>query len=255
MKSFKLQSETRRVADIDPATRQAMWLLFERYYADVKRGTFEADLAKKSHVILLFDSADQSLQGFSNVEVYQRSLQGRAVQVVFSGDTIIERSYWGQGVVQRAYAALFVRLKLSRPFVPLYYFLLSKGYKTYLLLTRSYAEHWPRYDRPTPSDVKALLDSLAYDKFGDAYDAKRGILRVTSADGRLRDDVAPIVPRLLENPEIRFFAEQNPGHMRAEELCCIAPVTFSMPFRYVGSRLFRKVRSRAVGAVPQARAE
>jgi hypothetical protein len=246
MKSGKLRSETRRVVAVDDTMRDAMFALFERYYVDVSRSTFDADLARKTHVILLFDSGDGTLQGFSNVEVYRHAHGDRRVQVVFSGDTVIDRAYWGQGVAQRAYAALFVALRLRRPFEPLYYFLLSKGYKTYLLLTRSYSEHWPRHDRPTPPDVQALLDALAREKFGALYDPTSGLLRMGKPDGRLREDVAPITPRLLEDPEIRFFAERNPGHTQADELCCLAAVPFTMPVRYVASRTLRKARARGV---------
>ena len=241
--SGTLRSETRPTHALDAATRDAMWSLFARYYADVRRDVFERDLAAKQYVILLLDEGDASVQGFSTVQVYRRVIEGRAVQVVFSGDTVIERAYWGQGVVQRAYAALFLRVKLQRPTEPLYYFLLSKGYKTYLLLTRSYPEHWPRHDRETPAHVRAIVDALATEKFGELYDRRTGIVRVPSAEGRLRDDVAPIHEGLLADPDIRFFAAVNPGYAEAHELCCIAPVTWLTPVRYVLSRA-----SRAMGA-------
>lgn len=245
MRSGKLRSETRVASDVSLSTREQMWRLFERYYVDVDRETFDRDLANKTHVILLFDSGDQSLQGFSNVEIYRRVIEGRRVQVVYSGDTVIEREYWGQGVVQRAYAALYVKQKLAHPFEPLFYFLLSKGYKTYLLLTRSYPQHWPRHDAETPPDKKAILDALAREKYGALYDAERGIIHMGVADGRLREDVAPIVPSMLADPDIRFFAEQNPGHTQADELCCLAEVSFTTPLRYVASRALRKLRGRA----------
>jgi hypothetical protein len=251
MKSGKLRSETHRVSEIDDGTREAMWKLFERYYADVQQSTFETDLAGKTHVILLFDDGDLSVQGFSTVQVYRHKVDLRWVQVVFSGDTIIDRSYWGQGVVQRAYAALFVRLKLSRPLEPLYYFLLSKGYKTYLLLTRSYPEFWPRHDRVTPAGAQAVLDALAYDKFGTVYDRRDGILRMGSPAGRLREEVAPVTSKMLEDPDIRFFMQKNPGHVRADELCCLAPVTFSTPLRYLASRMLREARARTAGSVAE----
>lgn len=250
--SGTLRSETRRVSEIDTRTRDAMWSLFERYYADVRREVFERDLSSKQYVIVLLDEGDSSVQGFSTVQVYRRVIEGRAVQVVFSGDTVIERSYWGQGVVQRAYAALFLRVKLERPSEPLYYFLLSKGYKTYLLLTRSYPEHWPRHDRETPPHVRAIVDALAREKFGELYDARTGVVRVPSPEGRLREDVAPIHEGLRADPDIRFFARVNPGYVDAHELCCIAPVTWLTPVRYVASRAARSLSSRLRAPVSHA---
>ncbi|UJR82583.1 hypothetical protein [Sandaracinus amylolyticus] len=252
-RSGALRGETRRASEIDVRTRDAMWSLFERYYADVRREVFERDLSSKQYVILLLDEGDESVQGFSTVQVYRRVIDGRPVQIVFSGDTVIERTYWGQGVVQRAYAALFLRVKLERPSEPLYYFLLSKGYKTYLLLTRSYPEHWPRHDRETPTHVRTILDTLSREKFGELYDAHSGVVRVQSAEGRLREDVAPIHDGLMADPDIRFFAKINPGYVQAHELCCIAPVTWLTPVRYVVSRGARAISSRLRAPTPERR--
>ena len=140
---------------------------------------------------------DGSLQGFSTIEVYDRIRVGRKFLAVFSGDTIIEKAYWGQSALQRAFVRYVVTLKLSRPLTPVYWFLISKGYKTYLLLSRNFTSYWPRHDRPTPAWEQGLVNFLATDKYPDDYVPEQGILHFAVGEGRLKSGIAPINPTLL----------------------------------------------------------
>lgn len=238
--SGKLVGQVERVADLTEADRRAMWGLFSGYYADVTPELFERDLAKKQRLIVLRDSGDRTLRGFSTIEVYRAEAQGRAFIALFSGDTIIEEAYWGQSALQRTFTRYLYSLKLRSPFTPVYWFLISKGYKTYLLLARNFPVHYPRYDRPTPYREQAILDYLATDKFGEAYVPVQGILRFPEPQGRLKEGIAPIDANLLALPDVRFFVQKNPGHVRGEELCCLGEATFSMPL-YFGARLLLKL--------------
>jgi hypothetical protein len=131
--------------DLDRRSRDAMWQLFTRYYADVRRSVFEADLDEKDHVILLRDEGDGSIRGMSTLKVYDHTIAGRRVRAVFSGDTIIDAAYWGQSALHWAFLGYLVRVKLRSPLTPVFWFLISKGYKTYLLLARNFPTHYPRH--------------------------------------------------------------------------------------------------------------
>ncbi|HJK91691.1 MAG TPA: hypothetical protein RMH85_31120 [Polyangiaceae bacterium LLY-WYZ-15_(1-7)] len=220
-----------------------MWRLFRRYYTEVERPTFERDLDDKDVVIVLRDSGDGSIQGFSTLKVYARKVHGRRVVAIFSGDTIIDAPYWGQSALHWTFLRFLVQVKLRHPLTPVYWFLISKGYKTYLLLARNYPHHWPRHDAPTPAFEQALLDALSADRFGEAYDREAGVLRFPESHGRLRGHVAPLSPELLAQPDVRFFAEKNPGHPHGDELCCLGRVDLAFVLRgaqRVFARPFRR---------------
>lgn len=225
--------------------RDRMWAVFSKYYADVTRERFEADLAEKQEVVVLRDATDGALQGFSTIQVYRREVEGRPFIAVFSGDTVLEEVYWGQTTLQRIFVAYLIRTKLRHPLLPVYWFLISKGYKTYLLLTRNMPTHWPRHDRPTPPFAARVLDLLARDKFGEAWDPEQGILRFEVCQGRLKRGVAPIEARLLEHPDIRFFVERNPGHADGDELCCLGEVDLAFPLLFP-FKLMRKSLARGL---------
>lgn len=227
---------------LSPGDREAMWDLFARHYEAVTRAGFEADLADKSHVILLRPAGEERLAGFSTLTSFPVVVQGRTVVVVFSGDTVVDPAWWGQTALQRAFLAWVIRVWLARPRTPVYWFLISKGYRTYLLLTRNFPEHWPRYDRPTPAFQAALLDTVARARFGDAWDADRGVLRFATCAGRLREGVAPVDPGTTA-PDVRFFVARNPGHAEGDELCCLGRVDHRLWLFYMGRLARRALRS------------
>jgi hypothetical protein len=238
-KSGKLAAREAAVSKLSAATRDAMWGVFVRYFAGTERATFERDLATKQNVILLSDSGDGSLQGFSTLEVYDQPVEGERVVAIFSGDTIVDRAYWGQKALQTAFFFFILRKKLAHPGTPLYWFLISKGYKTYLLLSRNFVEYWPRHDQPTSARAAALMDVLAGSKFGPLWDAEAGILRMQGRDGRLKQGVAPVDQEALAEDDIRFFVTKNPGYVEGDELVCLGLVDKTFALAYARKRVAR----------------
>lgn len=245
-RSLRLRAATVRRADLDRPTVDAMWALFERYYEDVRRDVFERDLSRKDLVITCRDSGDGSLQGFSTAQVLERTVQGRPIVALYSGDTVIERAYWGQSALQWEFVLLLVKLKARHPLMPVYWFLLSKGYRTYLLMSRNFPIYWPHPARPTPPFEAAVIDALAAEKFGASWRPALGTVRIEPCPGRLRGEVAPISEALLRQDDIRFFTEKNPRHAEGEELCCLAPLGAEM-VRFFTAKRARKLFGRSRG--------
>jgi len=239
-----LRAKTRSVAGLDAGTREAMWHVFANYYDGVSREAFERDLAGKDHVIVLRDRRDASVQGFSTLASFVREVEGRVVVGLFSGDTIVARAYWSQTALQRAFLAYAMRLKLRHPFSPVYWFLISKGFRTYLLLARNFPEYWPRHDRPTAAWQAAVIDDFARQRFGDAWSAARGTLVFSECAGKLKHDAAPIDARAAALPEVQFFLARNPGHARGDELCCLGRIDGRLWLFYMRKLLRRCLTGR-----------
>lgn len=216
------RTRTEPVSGLGPLDRDVMFALMERYYEDVTRAQFDADLAGKQHVIRMFDAAG-GLCGFSTIQLLPFVHEGREVLAVFSGDTVIDRACWGQKQLQRAFSAFLLRLRLTRR-GPLYWFLISKGFKTYLLM-RHNLRCYPNHAEPTPPAAQALLDHVARLKYPDHYDAQRGVISFPLPAGAVRSDYAQVSAADLEDPDIRFFVARNPGYARGDELCCLAEIS------------------------------
>lgn len=215
---MRLTAETVPIRDLGGGERDHMFALMDAHYDGVCRERFDADLREKQWVILIRESAGGSLCGFSTQMLFRVG----TVSFLFSGDTIIDRDHWGDSALAGAWGRLALQL-IDAADGPLWWFLASKGYKTFRFLPVFFREFYPHPERPTPPTVQGLIDAAAAHKFGRRYDAAAGVVRA-SAD-RLRPGIAEITAERLRDPYVHFFAERNPGHARGDELCCLAPLT------------------------------
>jgi hypothetical protein len=223
----------------------AMFRVFEEYYDEVSFETFCLDLANKDDVILLLD-AKNVIQGFSTMRNLHVKVDGRDVYGLFSGDTVVAKAYWGQRVLGRAFLAYLFKQKAKHPWSPYWWFLISKGYKTYLLMANNFGEYYPAVERATPPEAKAILDAFGSTLYPDDYCADTGVIAFEQSHGQLRRGIADVTPELLSHPKIAFFQKMNPRWAQGSELACIARMTWGMPFYYLAKALakgaFRPMR-------------
>jgi hypothetical protein len=222
---MRLQGRLARVGEVTTAQRDAMFALMDRHYENVRRRSFDTDLDEKEWVILLLDPATAAVCGFSTQVALRADVGGRLVRALFSGDTIVGRESWGDTALAHVWGRLALALIDAAPGEEFYWFLISKGYKTYRFLPLFFREFYPRHDAPTPGWARELIDGLARHKFGAGYDAAAGVVRAAPGKDRLRPGVAEVTPGRLRDPHVAFFARRNPGHARGDELCCLAPLT------------------------------
>ena len=214
-----------RTADVTLSDRHEMYALLRTYFERTTRARFERDLRDKEAVILLRDEAAGRIQGFST---FARMTAGDGVVAFFSGDTIIDREFWGETVLSRTWgAAVFAeaeRITAERVAKAVYWFLISSGYKTWRFLPLFFRRFYPSMDAAMPPDVRRLLDAFAIQRFGTQYLPERGIVRFREPTP-LRRGVADITPERLRDPRVAFFARMNPGHEEGDELACIAELS------------------------------
>jgi hypothetical protein len=209
--------------DLTAADCEALFALFGEHFAGASRTHFEADLAQKHWVILLTEPKTATIQGFSTLALYTTCHQSRTLTVVYSGDTIIRPAFWGTPELPRSWIQHVLALTASMP-QPLYWLLISSGYKTYRFLSVFYREFYPRYDQPTPPTVQHLIDHLARERFGAQYNPATGLVHFATGGTPLRPGIADINPERLHNPHIAFFATRNPGHAAGDELVCLTQI-------------------------------
>ena len=239
----ELVSETLRVKKIKRGDIEKMYQLFSDYYNNHTLNTFEHDLFEKDHVILLRDKENQSIQGFSTLVCNPLRKSSKEVIGVFSGDTVVNKNYWGSSVLGLEFLKYLWFLKIKRPGVPVYWFLITKGYKTYLMMAKNFSTFYPRFEEHTPQEYKKLMDDFYSKKFPHLYDPNSGLICHDGESCALKEQVADITPDLLTEPRIKFFQEKNPHWQRGEELTCIAKMTFWMPLKYLLKKLLQ-VRKR-----------
>ncbi len=216
------------VARLEPESRDGMFRLFGTHFEGVSRAVFDRDLDAKNFVILIEDEAGAeggpgALKGFSTLLVYETRLRGETDTVVYSGDTIVDPTAWSSSVLSRAWIASVLRLRERFPSGRLWWLLISSGFRTYRFLPTFWCEFWPRHDAATPEAVAHLLDGLARERFGEAYDPAAGVVRFPSPQV-LREGLNGIPEERLKDPHIAFFATRNPGCTRGDELVCLTEI-------------------------------
>jgi hypothetical protein len=206
--------------------RDEAFTLLGRHFDGVTRDQFERDLADKNHVLLLRDrEAGDALIGFTTMRIYEMTdPYGAPVSVVCSGDTIVDPTAWSTASLPQKWIAAVRSLRTLYPNGRYYWLLITSGFRTYRLLSTFWQTFYPRFDVTTPPDQQRLLDHLASERFGDAYEARTGIVRFEKPQV-LRPHLAGIPPARLDDPHVAFFARCNPGHARGDELACLCELT------------------------------
>jgi len=212
-----LTSSARAAASLTAGEHDAMHALMAEHYEAVPRERFEADLAGKDEVLMLHDGRG-TLRGFTTLAWNPAGVFAEG-DILFSGDTIIDRSCWGTQELVRAFCRRAGECRATRG-RPLFWFLLSKGHRTYLYLPLFARRFHPHPEQTEPA-WEELASRVARGLFGDAWKPDEGVVRFPSSHGHLRGEIAATSQERKRNPWVRFFLERNPGYAQGEELACL----------------------------------
>jgi hypothetical protein len=239
----KLKFKIVPVQAISVHDRAVMLALYQSYYEMGNAGDFDRDFLQKNHVIVLRDKSTNQIKGFSTQKILKHIIDGQEYLGVFSGDTIVDRAYWGDPALSLGFFWYMTRLSLKRPWRKIYWHLISKGYKTYLLLARNFETYYPRYDKVTSDFDRKLMASFAKQCYPNNYYPERDLLLFEQAHEKLKQHVAPIDENLkFKVPEVAFFEAKNPGWQNGDELVCIGHFHILLPCYYVKKIILKEVK-------------
>jgi len=226
MKKNKMKVITVRKEDLSEETKEEMWMLYSSNYDNTTRQEFEEDLKEKNKIFIGRDSKTNEFAGFSAMQLYTQKVGSKKIAVIYPGDTMIRKEYWGQKGLHNQFFIENLKFKIMNPFTPLYFFIICMGYKTYLITTKNCPEYYPRYDRETPKEMQEVLEEVAGQKFGDDYNVDSHIVSISSTEATLGKNVAQITPAIAEIPEVKFFLKMNPSYQSGDELASIAVINW-----------------------------
>ena len=201
---------------------EQMFALMNRFYDHVNFNTFTKDLYDKQTCIVLLNEKKE-IKGFSTQKILSLHVNKTVIHGVFSGDTIIHKDYWGSWELFRAFARYFI--EESTKYEDFYWFLISKGYKTYKILPLFYKEFYPNYRSDTPDSVRQIVNHFGQTVYPNDYNPDTGVIEYTQVKDKLKPDIATITARHLNDPDIAFFCNRNPGHINGNDLICLTRLT------------------------------
>jgi hypothetical protein len=220
--SSQVKFELVRRETLSRAQTGEMFELLARHFEGVRAEHFQRDLAEKSLAALLY--RDEKLVGFSTLLSYTTKFENEAVNVIYSGDTIVAPEAWGTTALPRAWVASVERLRAEFPPGRCFWLLLTSGFRTYRFLPVFWREFFPRFDCVTAPAPQRLLAFLARRQFGHQFDSNTGIVRF-GAPQRLGQALGQIPQGREADPHIAFFLSTNPGWARGDELVCLTELT------------------------------
>lgn len=209
-------------SSLSSAQRDEMFALLSSHFEGVTRAQFEHDLAEKNWVIEI--RREGRLLGFSTLLVRTAEFEGRAMTVIFSGDTIVAPEAWGSPALARTWIAAVNHLRADAGERACYWVLLTSGFRTYRFLPVFWREFYPQPTRATPPAAQRLLDHLASSHYCSCYDSATGIVRFPRPQ-RLRGKLSKTPESRTADPHIAFFLARNPGHSEGDELACITEIS------------------------------
>jgi len=222
----RLGSRLVECSALGEAERRAMGALLDAHFLGVTPALFEQDLADKDYALLIedrdhpIDDPGDPLRGFTTFALRPAEVRGERLWVLYSGDTIVERSARGSFALAQGWIGAVRRLRRDLPEARrLVWLLICSGPRTYRFLPVFFRDFYPHCEHPTPAAVDALKDALATRRYGDGYDPATGVVRLPHPQ--------PLRPGLREppgegrDPHVAFFLHRNPGHAEGDELVCL----------------------------------
>ncbi len=233
-------------AELTTGEQEALFTLLTAHFQGVTRERFAADLAEKNWILFLEEEG--RLRGFSTLRIYATDGPGaEPLTVIYSGDTIVEQGAWASAALPKSWIAAVRALRQRHPRGRLLWLLLTSGFRTYRFLPVFWRDFWPRPGSETPTEVRALIDHLARERFGPLFDAASGVVRFPEPQV-LREGFGAIPQGRLADPHVAFFLEQNPGWVQGDELVCLTELT-EANLTPAGRRMWRQGRV-LLGAKP-----
>jgi hypothetical protein len=247
VKKDKTRTYFRPIRLVSVSHIRQMYDLYAQYYENTSLDIFLKDLSNKSGVIMVERANDDRLVGFSTQTFFDLAVDGKRVRGIFSGDTVIEKAYWGNNALANTFYRRLIIERLKRPFVPFYWFLISKGYKTYLLMTNNFYNYYPNVNGKDEK-YKRITQAYCSNLFPEAFDSKNMLLDFGQDYVRLKEAVADITPDLkTANPHIAFFDKVNPSWRRGTEVPCLAACDYESLFRSIVDVPWKWVKKHILG--------
>ena len=196
-------------------------VLMETCYDHVSYELFIKDLAHKDWVLLLRDSFG-IIQGFSTLVLNPCGVKGADYDILYSGDTVIHPDHWGGQALVRGFFNTAGEI-LAKRRKRLYWYLLSKGHRTYMYLPLFFKRYFPAAEPSRHWGEGGKLVALCSEQlFPDSWLPSSGVIHFDEHHGQVNATLAENTRRRSHHPQVDFFLRKNPGFDEGDELACLA---------------------------------
>ncbi|MEE1282111.1 MAG: hypothetical protein UHK60_07675 [Acutalibacteraceae bacterium] len=216
-----LKGFIKSVNEYSEAEISAMYSLMAEFYDNTDEAVFRRDFFDKDYCLALY-LENGLLVGFTTQKILEIDANGKKVNGIFSGDTIIHKDYWGDTALFKVWAKFW--FEFAEKYDEFYWFLICKGYKTYRIMPLFWKEFYPNYRMETPEYEQNIINAYASTLYPDEYNPETGVIEYKSIKDKLKNGVANVGEREIKNKDIAFFCKANPDYINGNDLTCIAKI-------------------------------
>lgn len=198
-----------------------MFHLMEESYNYMDYSTFKEDLSNKVYVGLLVDE-EECIQGFTTFGINPKGTGTSEYSIIFSGDTIISPKHWGSQEMMRGWGTSVGKIIAANPGKDWYWFLLSKGHRTYMYLPLFFNEYYPSIQDNNYDSMLKILNETAIKLYPESFNQQSGVIVFDKKMGELKPALAQSTFDKQNKPHVKFFLDKNPGFSEGNELVCVA---------------------------------
>jgi hypothetical protein len=197
-----------------------MYELMVECYDHMDHAIFLSDLSNKDYVGLLFDG-DKVIQGFTTFGINPKQTGREEYSIIFSGDTIISPDHWGSQEMMRGWGISVGKIIATDTAKKWYWFLLSKGHRTYMYLPLFFNDYYPSIQEQANDDLKNIIEETASKLYPNYYNSATGLVVFDTTMGELKPALAKSTWEKQSKPHVKLFLERNPGFYKGDELVCM----------------------------------
>lgn len=230
-----LKYNLKYASELDNTAISRMYILMEQNYNYVSFKAFRTDLSNKQLIGILKDDKEE-IQGFTTFAINPCNTGTTSYNILFSGDTIISPAYWGTQELAKGWCQTVGGLIAGSPQKKWYWFLLSKGHRTYMYLPLFFEKYYPTFDKDKEDNLFPIINSCAEAMYGNYWKPERGVISFDESHGELKN---PFHKTTKNNKHVQFFLKSNPYFYKGDELTCMADLSIDNFKRFTKNEVIK----------------
>lgn len=226
-----LRYNLRKSITVNDKEIKRMFFLMQENYDYISLENFKKDLKNKDYIGVLNDNKNR-IQGFTTYVINPKNYFNKHYNILFSGDTVISENFIGSQALTKGWAESVAYFIKKYPTKKLLWYLMSKGYRTYLYLPFFLQKYYPALDKNRNNlKLKKIINEFSNHLFPESWNEKTGIIKFKKKLGQIK------LKHILKSSEkknkhIEFFIEKNPGYINGDELVCMAEINIDNLMRF-----------------------
>lgn len=230
-------------SEMNQSSIERMYFIMEENYSSISFSAFKNDLKNKQFIGVLKDGENQ-IQGFTTYAINPFNLGTSEYNILFSGDTIISPFYWGSQELVRGFCKTVGGLIAGTSEKKWYWFLLSKGHRTYMYLPLFCEKYYPAVNKNEEANLFPIINKCAKAMYGSNWDPEKRVITFEKSHGELKKiHTETNLKKVKSNVHIDFFLKRNPGFKNGDELTCMAELTLDNMKRFAKNMVLEGIKT------------